>query len=136
MFYKLAIDLKGHLVEIEGKWDTRKEILHYLHTWYNSYKDLNTYIIEYENLGEDPVYGEKYIYNLDKYYACEDGVYYEEHYNEIDQGTGTKEIGNTYLVNIDLLPLSLKNDGELVELAIEKWFNSMNNSIPKPIWLI
>ena len=91
MSYVIALDLKGHLVELSGSFPTHQAVLEYLH---------------------------------------------KEHYDEIDQGQGLKEIGSTYLVNIDLLPLPLKNDGELVELAIEKWFNSMDNSVPKPIWLI
>lgn len=137
MSYVIALDLKGHLVELTGSFPTYQDILEYLHKWYNSFNELTIYIIDYANgLNNDPIDGGLYKYNMDIYYACEDGIYHKEQYEEIDAGLGVKEIGNTYLVNIDLLPLSLKNDGELVELAIEKWFNSMNNSIPKPIWLI
>ena len=137
MSYVIALDLKGHLVELSGSFPTHQAVLEYLHQYYNSYNELTVYIMDYANgLDEDPIGGGIYDYNMDTYYACEDGIYHKEHYDEIDQGQGLKEIGSTYLVNIDLLPLPLKNDGELVELAIEKWFNSMDNSVPKPIWLI
>lgn len=140
MSHVIALDLNGHLVEIKGSFETYIDAIKYLHKWYKSYRDLNIYIIHYEDDKADG--GTRYKYNLDTYYSCEDGVYYEEHYDEIDQDQGVKEIGSTYLVNIDLLPQDLKDDGELVELAIEKWIDShlyspkVNPATLKPIWLI
>ena len=134
MNYVIALDLQGLLVELRNNFDSYTKARQYLHDNYKSFKDLKPYIIEYD--GDRAIYGSPYKFNVSTYYACEDGIYHKEHYDEIDQGQGLKEIGSTYLVNIDLLPLPLKNDGELVELAINKWFNSMDNSIPKPIWLL
>lgn len=137
MSYVLALDLKGHLVELNGIFPTHQAVLEYLNNHYKSYNELTVYIMDYANgLDEDPIGGGVYTYNMDTYYACEDGIYHKDQYEEIDGGLGIKEIGSTWLVNNDLLPLPLKNDGELVELAIENWFNSMDNSISKPIWLI
>lgn len=137
MSYIIALDLKGHLVELRHDFATLEEVIQYLHKHYKSFNELELYIIYYTNgLEYDPTYGTPYKYNMDTYYVCEDGVYYEEHYHEIDQGQGVKEIGSTYLVNTDLLPQDLKDDGELVEIAIEKWFNSMDSKNNKPNWLI
>lgn len=139
MSHVIALNLNGHLVEIKGSFESYIDAIKYLHKWYKSYRDLDVYIIHYsEGLDEDPTYGSPYRFNMDIYYSCEDGVYYEASYHELDQGLGLKEIGKTYLVNYDLLPQNLKEDNELVELAIEKWINShyeLSNP-PKPIWLI
>lgn len=136
MSHVIALDLNGHLVEIKGSFETYIDAIKYLHNWYNSYKDLNVYIIHYTDEIADG--GSRYQFNMSTYYSCEDGIYYEEHYDEIDQGQGLKEIGSTYLVNNDLLPQDLKDDGELVEITIEKWINEhyTNSNPPKPIWLI
>ncbi len=142
MIYTLALDLNGHLVEIKETFESKLELLKYLHKHYKSYKDLELYIIEYEDKeklkNNIPEIGYHYTYNIDTYYSCEDGVYYEEHYHEIDQDTGTKEIGEVLLVNRDLLSQDLKDDGELIELAIKKWINCHYESSKssKPIWLI
>ena len=139
MFYKIALDLKGHLVELEGFFNTSEEVISYLGHWYNSYKDLNVYIMEYINKEDlNPVYGSPYKFNISIYYYCEDGVYHEEQYHELDQGLGIKEIGSTYLVNNDLLPLDLREDGELIESAIENWIDLFYKEPKpeKPIWLI
>lgn len=136
MSHVIALNLNGHLVETKGSFETYLDAIKYLHKWYNSYKDLDIYIVHYtDEIAEG---GTHYKFNIDIYYSCEDGVYYKEHYDEIDGGLGTKEIGSTYLVNNDLLPQDLKDDGELIEIAIEKWVNShLNNSAPpKPMWLI
>lgn len=138
MKYVIALDLKGHLVELNGSFDTEIEAIKYLHKWYESFKDLKLYIIEYGNgIENDPTYGTPYQFNMSIYYSCEDGVYYEEHYNELDNGLGLKEIGESFLVNNDLLPSEMKEDNELVEKAIESWINSyLNNHKTKPEWLI
>lgn len=141
--FVLALDLSGHLVEIQGSFESYIDLIKYLHKWYKSYKDLSLYVVCYDNgINNDPTGGNKYEFNMDTYYSCEDGVYYEEHYDEIDQGQGVKEIGARFLVNNDLLPQDLQEDGELVEIAIEKWINShlsspkVNPATVKPIWLI
>ena len=139
--FVLALDLSGHLVEIQGSFESYIDLIKYLHKWYKSYKDLSLYVVCYDNgINNDPTGGNKYEFNMDTYYSCEDGVYYEEHYDEI--GQGVKEIGSRFLVNNDLLPQDLQEDGELVEIAIEKWINShlsspkVNPATVKPIWLI
>ena len=98
--------------------------------------------LDMEALFVTPDYGSPYKFNMSTYYSCEDGVYYEEHYDEIDGGLGVKEIGSVLLVNNDLLPSEMKEDGELVEKALEDWVNShltnpkVNPATVKPNWLI
>lgn len=136
MSHVIALNLKGHLVELKGFFETYIDTIEYLHKWYNSYKDLDVYIIHYTTfLMADG--GTHYKFNMDTYYSCESGVYSKEYYEELDEGRGAIEIGTTYLVNIDLLPQELKEDSKLVEIAIEKWINShLTSSSIKPIWLI
>ena len=73
---------------------------------------------------------------MDTYYACEDGVYTKEAYDEIDEGLGIKEIGATYLVNIDLLPEEFKDNPSQVSLAIERWIYNFKFKNTKPNWLV
>ena len=140
MNYVIALDLQGLLVELRNNFDSYTKARQYLHDNYKSFKDLKPYIIEYD--GDRAIYGSPYKFNVSTYYSCEDGVYYEEHYDEIDGGLGVKEIGSVLLVNNDLLPFLMKKDGELVEKALEDWVNShltnpkVNPATVKPNWLI
>ena len=73
-------------------------------------------------------------------------VFKKKHTNEYvalrERGLGVKEIGSVLLVNNDLLPSETKEDGELVEKALENWINShltnpkVNPATVKPNWLI
>ena len=140
MNYVIALDLQGLLVELRNNFDSYTKARQYLHDNYKSFKDLKPYIIEYD--GDHAIYGFPYKFNVSTYYSCEDGVYYEEHYDEIDGGLGVKEIGSVLLVNNDLLPSGMQEDGELVEKALEDWVNShltnpkVNPATVKPNWLI
>ena len=140
MNYVIALDLQGLLVELRNNFDSYTKARQYLHKHYKSFKELKPYIIEYD--GDRTIYGSPYKFNVSTYYSCEDGVYYEEHYDEIDGGLGVKEIGSVLLVNNDLLPSEMKEDGELVEKALENWVNShltnpkVNPATVKPNWLI
>ena len=141
MKYVIALALPGGLLaELRGYHDSYRETLQYLHKHYKSFKDSEVYIIHYD--GDHADYGSPYKFNVSTYYSCEDGVYYEEHYDEIDGGLGVKEIGSVLLVNNDLLPSEMQEDGELVEKALEDWVNShltnpkVNPATVKPNWLI
>ena len=107
----------------------------------NKFSDVEIYL-ELKSMKELVLNGE-YLYPniilplIDIYYSCEDGVYYEETFNELDEGLGLKEIGQTYYVDTDLLPDDLQNDNELVEKAIEQWLDKHYVAIqPKLEWLL
>lgn len=136
MKYVIALDFQGHLVELRTDFDSYTELRQYLHDHYEAFKDLKIYIIEYD--GDKATYGSPYKFNISTYYSCESGVYHKEHYEELDEGKGVIEIGSTYLVNNDLLTTDLKDDDELVEIAIEKWLSRhYKDARPlKPSWLI
>ena len=82
MNYVIALDLQGLLVELRNNFDSYTKARQYLHDNYKSFKDLKPYIIEYD--GDRAIYGSPYKFNVSTYYSCEDGVYHEEHYDEID----------------------------------------------------
>ena len=46
MSYVIALDLKGHLVELSGSFPTYQAVLEYLHKWYNNYNELTVYIMD------------------------------------------------------------------------------------------
>lgn len=133
-YHVIAIDINGLLLEINNKFNTYKDLLQYLHNHWKQLKDQKLYTVEYQD--DVAISGTFYKYNLDSFYSCEDGIYYSEQFDEIDQGLGIKEIGTIYLVNNDLVPKNL--DTENVELEIEKYINKFyTNSTPeKPSWLI
>lgn len=133
-YHVIAIDINGLLLEINNKFVEYQDVLQYLHNHWKELKDQKLYTIEYQD--DVAINGTIYKYNLDSFYSCEDGIYYSEQFNEIDQGLGIKEIGTIYLVNTDLVPDDM--DTETIELEIEKYINQFytNSNSPKPNWLI
>lgn len=124
----------GFLLEGRNKFDTINEAKVYLDTYWKQLTNTSVFIMNLDD-NDQVVFCTEHKFNIHKYYSCEDGVYFEEHYEDLDQGQGIKEIGTTYLVNITLVPDHM--DGEMIEEAIEAWINRhyILTNPEKPIWL-